>query len=161
MYPNMLSISAPERWSDARKAAGACREDPLSRFPPTFNYAHTEIARAGGGSSSIDYVIPYMYKSIYTLVITEIMIHVTAYIHVHTHTCSYLSICPLHRRCGTLGYTFLKPTGSTGSVRKSTYSLKSHSHDRQSRAIFTILSTYTIINKLVVFFCFHFLIQLT
>ena len=30
------------------------QHDVRSRFPPTFNYVRTEIARAGGGSSSID-----------------------------------------------------------------------------------------------------------
>ena len=30
-----------------------------AHFPPTFNYARTEIARAGGGSSSIDYIQLY------------------------------------------------------------------------------------------------------
>ena len=34
MYPNMLSISAPERWSDAKKAAGACREALRRLIPP-------------------------------------------------------------------------------------------------------------------------------
>ena len=29
-----------------------------TRFLPPFNYARAEIARAGGGSSSIDYACP-------------------------------------------------------------------------------------------------------